>query len=90
MVRTPGVPDRAAVWRVPSATPVNHLRAGAPVIALFTANWASSAVIEPGDPIMLRWTVTNAEHVRIDRTSASGPTFGGSPPLVDPAVAHSA
>ncbi len=71
----------------PPATPVNHLRAGVPVIASFTANWASSAAIEPGDPIMLRWTVTNAEHVRIDRTSASGPTFGGSSSLIDPAVA---
>ena len=46
----PGLPVGAAVPRVPAATPVNRIRAGAPIIDAFTANWAASAVIEPGVP----------------------------------------
>lgn len=68
----------------PPVTPVNHLRAGQPLIDAFTANGVPNAVVEPGMGIMLAWTVRNTEHVRIDRVSGSGPTFGGSSSLVDP------
>jgi hypothetical protein len=68
----------------PPATPFNHLRAGPAIIKAFTANWLSLAVVEPGDPITLRWTVDNAEHLQIDLLSPTGPTFAGATSLVDP------
>src|SRR4051794_5606615 len=69
----------------PPATAFNHVRAGAAVIKAFTANWQSLTVVEPTDPITLRWTVDNADQIRIERVSATGPTFAGATSVVDPA-----
>jgi hypothetical protein len=79
------IPIVAPFGECPQGTAFNHLRAGPAVIRAFTANWLSIAAVEPADPITLRWTVENAEHVRIDRRSPVGPTFAGSTSLVDPA-----
>lgn len=68
----------------PPVTAVNHLEAGAAIIDAFAGNGGPSAVIEPGVGIYLTWSVRNAHHVRIDRTSARGPTFAGSTTIVDP------
>jgi hypothetical protein len=88
-IRASGCFTRDIPWvppfrECPPATAVNHLRAGAPAIDAFTANGAVNAVIEPGVGVFLAWSVRNTEHVRVERISASGPTFGGSPSLVDP------
>jgi hypothetical protein len=68
----------------PPATAVNRIQAGAPIIDAFTANGSGMAVVEPGVGIWLAWTVRNTTQVRIDRVSASGPTFAGSTALVNP------
>ena len=70
----------------PPLTPVNRITAGAPIIDAFTANGAALAVVEPGVGAFLAWTVRNATSVRIDRISATGPTFAGSTSLVNPAT----
>lgn len=62
----------------------NHLRAGLPKIISFKAGGLTAAVAEPGDRVLLSWSVVNAEHVRIDRISAFGPPPGFFGPLIDP------
>ncbi len=68
----------------PPLTPVNQIRAGAPLIDAFTANGAALAVVEPGGGVFLAWTVRNTTSVRVDRTSPAGPAFAGSTSLVNP------
>jgi hypothetical protein len=62
----------------PPTLPIAMITAGTPEIVSFTANHATFVVLEPGQPLTLRWTVNNAATVEVRRTSAAGPTFGGS------------
>ena len=68
----------------PPSTAINRIRAGAPIITSFTANMQTLTVVEPTDTVTLAWTVLNAEQIRVDRVSPTGPTFAGSTSLVDP------
>lgn len=68
----------------PPSSVINGIRAGAPVITAFTANFETLLALEPGVPIQLRWTVKNAETVTVERTSGSGPLFAGSTTLSNP------
>ncbi|MBN3760729.1 hypothetical protein [Burkholderia sp. Ac-20365] len=65
---------------------VNHLHAGSAIIESFTVNGASTVAVEPGEVVTLAWTVRNADHLRVERISATGPDFGGSTLLTDPTV----
>ena len=65
---------------------INHLHAGSAIIDAFTAGGQSQLPIEPLQSVLLAWHVRNAEHIRIDRISATGPLFGGAVTLVDPAT----
>jgi hypothetical protein len=81
-INAPPIPP---FYQCPPDSSLTHLQAGPPIISAFTANWATTAAVEPADPITLRWTIANAVHVKVERTSAAGPQFGGSPALLDPA-----
>lgn len=64
----------------PPATAVNALQAGAAYIHAFTVNTEPAlAVVEPGDTLAFAWDVVNATGIRLERTSAQGPLFGGQP-----------
>jgi hypothetical protein len=56
-------------------TPVNHLRAGLPVIWSFKANGADVAFVEPGQPFRLEWDLRNVDRFRLTRLSNNGPLF---------------
>ncbi len=64
---------------------VNRLRAGSAVIRAITINGLSpTTIVEPGTPLVLDWTVDNAEKVVIE--CHSGPNFAGAKTLTDPTV----
>jgi hypothetical protein len=65
-------------------TPVNHLRAGLPVIWSFKANGADVAFVEPGQPLRLEWDLRNVDHFRLTRLSNTGPQFAGASFIDDP------
>ena len=67
-------------------TTTNRVRAGAAVIAAFSANGTTVLALEPGIPLRLRWTVRNVETLTLERTSVTGPLLDGATTLVDPAV----
>lgn len=56
------------------------LSGGTPVIAHFGA---SAAVVEPGTPVTLSWSVGNATSVSLSKLSASGPWSPAPQPLPD-------
>ena len=63
---------------------VNRLHAGTAIIDAFTVNGVAMLPIEPGDVATLAWSVRNADHLRLERVSATGPGFGGSAVLLEP------
>ncbi|WP_377155060.1 hypothetical protein ACFJIX_23330 [Roseateles sp. UC29_93] len=63
---------------------INRLRAGAAVIKAFTVNGLMSAFVEPGTPLVLDWTVINAESIKLKRVGSDGPDFGGTPSTSNP------
>ncbi|SDY88869.1 hypothetical protein [Nitrosomonas sp. Nm58] len=63
---------------------INHLRAGAPIINSFTVNGEVFSVVEPGTPVVLAWTIRNAEQVKLSLITNQGPKFAGSSTLIDP------
>ncbi|MCU1432639.1 MAG: hypothetical protein JWP95_1744, partial [Actinotalea sp.] len=68
----------------PPPTAINAILAGVPVISAFTANGETVLPLEPGVPLVLRWSVQNAQTLTVERVSASGPGFAGSSSVADP------
>ena len=65
-------------------TAVNFITAGEPIIRSFTANFETVAVVEPDEMIILRWNVSNADDVLLERISAEGPLFNGNERIDNP------
>jgi hypothetical protein len=63
---------------------VNRMRAGQPVILAFTVNGFERAAVEPGTPLVLGWTVRNAESIRIERSGSDAPFPAGGAAIDDP------
>lgn len=92
-----GLKGLKCVWRVPNlvsrysecpgVSEINRIRAGVAVITAFTANSQTLLALEPGVPLVLRWTVKNGDSITVERTSGSGPLFAGSSALVNPIFA---
>ena len=59
----------------------NRFDGGAPVIETFTANFGHDVVVEPGDHVILRWSVRNAQTLGLTRTSPQGPFAPPPAPL---------
>ncbi|MGI9609168.1 MAG: IPT/TIG domain-containing protein [Acidimicrobiia bacterium] len=68
----------------PPCIDTNQLVAGVPLIRSFTVNNQRSITIDPGERLVLRWRVENADSITISRTSTSGPRFGSSNSITDP------
>jgi hypothetical protein len=64
-------------------TAVNVISAGTPIIRYFTANFESVVVVEPDEPIILRWNVRNADEVILERISPQGPMFNNNARVVN-------
>lgn len=69
------------------ASGVNAIVAGLPVINSFTANFIQEAVVDPDEDIILRWNVETADDIKLERTTAIGPDFGGNASAMNPSGA---
>jgi hypothetical protein len=80
-------PDVAYVLPFHDCAPLtssNRLRAGLPVVRSFRANGGALAVVEPGQPVRLEWSLANVDGFRLTRLSGSGPRFAGGDSVDDP------
>jgi hypothetical protein len=58
----------------------NRFRGGKPVIDYFTANFgADDVIVEPDQPVVLRWSVQNARSLTLTRVSVDGPGTPSGP-----------
>ena len=61
----------------------NRFSGGGPVVDFFTANLGHDVTVEPGDRVILRWSVRNARSLTVARSSMQGPFT--PPPVPTPA-----
>ncbi len=66
------------------ASGANTIVVGLPVINSFSVNFAQEAVVDPDEDIILRWNVETADDIKLERTTAIGPDFGGNASVMNP------
>lgn len=62
----------------------NRFSGGVPLIDVFLVNDGVNVTVEPGVPLMLRWSVRNAQTISLARSSPDGPSV--PPPALRPAA----
>ena len=79
----------APFGKCPPSSAINTITAGVAEIVSFTANSATSTMLDNGEHLTLRWTVHNAPTVTITRDTPGAPLLSGSTSLVTPALVGS-